>query len=53
MGLSWEYHSSQAFPTHLLLHLSFNTMSALLNGAEASVSAGHQQELEIDTSVHS
>ncbi len=28
-------------------------MSALLNGAEASVSAGHQQQLEIDTSVHS
>jgi hypothetical protein len=28
-------------------------MSALLNGVEASVSAGHQQQLEIDTSVHS
>jgi hypothetical protein len=28
-------------------------MSALLNGAEASVSAGHQQQLEIDISVHS
>jgi hypothetical protein len=28
-------------------------MSALLNGAEASVSAGHQQQLEIDTRVHS
>jgi hypothetical protein len=28
-------------------------MSALLNGAEASVSAGHQQQLEIDTSFHS
>ncbi len=28
-------------------------MSALINGAEASVSAGHQQQLEIDTSVHS
>jgi hypothetical protein len=28
-------------------------MSALLNGAAASVSAGHQQQLEIDTSVHS
>jgi hypothetical protein len=28
-------------------------MSALLNGAEASVSAGHQQQLEIYTSFHS
>jgi hypothetical protein len=28
-------------------------ISALLNGAEASVSAGYQQHLEIDTSVHS
>ncbi len=28
-------------------------MSALLNGAEASVSVGQQQQLEIDTSVHS
>jgi len=28
-------------------------MSALLNGAEASVSARHQQQLEIDTSFHS
>jgi hypothetical protein len=28
-------------------------ISALLNGAEASVSAGQQQQLEIDTSVHS
>jgi hypothetical protein len=28
-------------------------MSALLNGAETSVSASQQQQLEIDTSVHS
>jgi hypothetical protein len=28
-------------------------MSALLNGAEASVSASHQQQSEIDTCVHS
>jgi hypothetical protein len=27
-------------------------ISALLNGAEASVSVGQQQQLEIDTSVH-
>jgi hypothetical protein len=28
-------------------------MSALLNGAEGQVSASQQQQLEIDTSVHS
>jgi len=28
-------------------------MSALLNGAETSVGARQQQQLEIDTSVHS
>jgi hypothetical protein len=37
----------------LAVAAGFLCMSALLNGAEAQVSASQQQQLEIHTSVHS
>jgi hypothetical protein len=62
----FQYHHTQPlnFSLHHLIRASQKMallavaagllcISALLNGAEASVSAGYQQQLEIDTSVHS